>query len=292
MPKFWRYIAILAITLLFSSCAPARQILPAGEVPEAQNVSAEDEQYGHQVLSALSENFELSRDDALISRVREIANRLTEAAASNQIPWHIYVFQDDSFKNAAATRGNYVFVWSGMLNTVQDDDELATILAHEISHVLAGHTNRDPAEETRRLMVGVAGNVTGQIVSATGNAGIIANLAESLIKLSLQALIVNPDLQLKEHEADQVGLFLMADAGFDPEKGVNFWERVKADPDFSGFPLQFLSSHPSTEERYAKLRELLPLALERYNNRVNPSQAAKYKKFPIRQQKSEGWTVN
>ncbi|MBX7144604.1 MAG: M48 family metalloprotease [Oligoflexia bacterium] len=264
-----RLIRLISTALLFASlvaCAPQRKLLPPGEIPKPRFVSAADEQYGHEVLSELSQQFELDRDDARVMRVRDVVQRLTSAAKANQDPWHVYVFNDPDFRNAAATRGNYIFVWSAILDDVHDDDELATILAHEIGHVLAGHTEPSPAEETRQMLAGIAGSATGQVIGATGHAGIIADLAEMAVKLSMQALLVNPELQAKELEADQIGLFLMTDAGYDPERAVGFWKRVQDNPNYSGMPLQFLSSHPSSSERYQALEKLMAQAkLRRYS---------------------------
>lgn len=270
MKLIWGALRIFSLAVCVSACATRRPLLPPGEVPQARFVSEADEQYGHEVLSELSTQFQLDRDDVRVMRVRDVVHRLTSAANADKEPWHVYVFSDADFKNAAATRGNYIFVWSGILDDIHDDDELATILAHEIGHVLAGHTQPSPAEETRQMLAGIAGTATGQVVSASGQAGILADLAEMAVKLSMQALIVNPDLQAKELEADQIGLFLMADAGYDPQKAVDFWRRLKDDPDYAGSPLQFLSSHPSTEDRYLLLERLVRQAQDRRYARNSP----------------------
>jgi len=234
-----------------------------GDIPTVQAVSADDERYGQSVLAELVERYELDRDDANIERVRIITDRLTEAANAGSEPWHVYVLKDDDFKNAAATRGNYIFVWTGMLRTVANDAELATVLAHEIGHVLAGHTAPDPNDEVNRMIAGVAGAVTGQAVGAYGY-GPVAEIANALVKAAVEAVIVNPVSQDREFEADHIGLFLMADAGFDPAEGVEFWRRAQFDESLSGGLLEFLSTHPSTDERFTKLSVYLPDATERF----------------------------
>ncbi len=265
-----RYL-LFTFLLTLSACASQRPLLPPGEVPEQTEVASDDEQYGQAVLNQLMDRYELDTDDTRINRVRDIAQRLTETKNPNSNPWHIYVLKDPDFKNAAATRGNYIFVWTGILETVRDDDELATILAHEIGHVLAGHTLPDPSEEVSSMIAGIAGTATGQVLSAQGAVGILASLADSLVRSTMEAVLVNPDLKRKELEADQVGLFLMAEAGFDPERAVSFWERIKDDPDFGGFPIAFLSSHPSSEDRFLRLQQLLPEAEEVYHGKRKDS---------------------
>jgi predicted Zn-dependent protease len=267
-----------------------REPVPVGEVPGQAEITTSDEQYGQQVLSMLTDQYSLSRDDQLILRVRDIVDTLTQAAKVDQNPWQVTVFDDPGFANAAATRGNFIFVWTGLLNALQNDDELATVLAHEIGHVLAGHTAPDPVEEVNAILAGVAGAAASIAVSST-QYGMLADLAELVVRSTLAALITNPEAQRKELEADIVGLFLMSDARYDPQKAVAFWQRVQGDPRFSGFSVEFLSSHPSSERRLQELQAQLPLAIERYQQALGqggpaPKQAPTTKGAPRSQPKS------
>jgi predicted Zn-dependent protease len=227
-------------------------------------VSADDEEYGHEVFAQLSNQYPIDNDDAHVNRVRDIVDRLSAAVHANKDPWNVYVLKDDKFGNAAATRGNYIFVWSGMLTQVKNDDELAAILAHEIGHLLAGHTAADPSEEVNEIIAGVAGTAVGAVLQQTA-VGMVSDLAEALVKASLEALLTNPANQRKELEADQIGLQLMAQAKYDPQRAIDFWERVKTDPNFSGFPVEFLSTHPSSDRRIENLKKNLASAEERYH---------------------------
>ncbi|RIL12389.1 MAG: hypothetical protein DCC75_00590, partial [Proteobacteria bacterium] len=244
-----RLVGVSFLLILLCSCAAHRAPVPVGEVPLQHQVSQEDEQYGHEVLNMLTQDFALDRDDRRINRVRDLVDKLTTAANAGGNPWHVYVLVDDDFKNAAATRGNYIFVWTGLLRMVSSDGELATILAHEIGHLLAGHTQPTPQEEVNELLSGIAGSIAGQVVAAQGQHPFVADLAEMLARELLSAIIVNPGSQRNELEADQIGIFLMADAGIDPNNAISFWERARSDPELSGSGLQFLSSHPDSEER-------------------------------------------
>lgn len=214
----------------------------------------------------LTERYPLSRNDQEINRARDLVAKLSDAAGANNNPWHVYVLEDRSVKNAAATRGNFVFVWSGMFDVAQGDDELATVLAHEIGHVLAGHTQPTAEEAVGEILSEVAGGVAGNVVSAQGGYyGLAADLAAVLVSQSIKALIVNPESQRKELEADHIGMFLMADAGFSPQAAISFWERVQSDPAFgTSDALGFFSSHPSSSERIEALRVLVPDAEARY----------------------------
>lgn len=254
------FFSFFLALLLLTGCAGQRREFAPGEIPQVTVLSATDEQYGHEVLNMMMNQYPLDRDDRNVSRVRNVIEKLAESADSNAAPWHVYVFNDDTVENAAATRGNYIFVWTGMLNKVQNDDELAAVLAHELSHVLAGHTQPTPSEEYAEMISNVSGEVTSQIVAAQGQYGILANLAGQLTKALIDSVIVNPEGQRKELEADQIGLFLMAKANYDPVRAVEFWERLEREGFGDVGPIQFMTSHPSSESRLQQLNRLLPEA--------------------------------
>ena len=261
-------LQIAAVLLVLSSpllgCSSHHRAAPSGEIPRQAPPSAEDEEYGQQVFRELSRRYPLDASDARADRVRSIVDRLATAAGVAKDPWNVYVLVDPAFKNAGATRGNFIFVWTGLFDDVRDDDEFAAILGHELAHVLAGHTKPDPMEEVRSMVGGVAGDVAGQVVSQLGPYGVLAGLASVAMKEVFNAVLVNPDQQSKELEADEIGLFLMADAGYDPRAALDFWDRVKSRPGYAGAPVAVLSSHPSSKERLEKLKELLPRAMDRF----------------------------
>ena len=256
-------VLVLTATALLSGCGAARAPVAPGEIPPGEYVTSEDEQYGQQVLAALTRTYPLSRDDDSINRVRDIVNNLADAAGAGDAPWNVYVLRGDRVVNAAATRGNFVFVWTGMLHTVRNDGELAAVLAHEMGHVLANHTQPTPSEEASEIMASVGGNVASQVVAVQGPYGALSGIAGLLTQEAIKAFIVNPESQRKEHEADQIGLFLMADAGYDPHNAIGLWTTMSQQGTGAEVPT-FLSSHPANDERIAELELLLPSAMERY----------------------------
>lgn len=262
----------------FTGCAPSRPSVPAGEIPPASTVSPTDEQYGQQVLSTLMQRFPLERDDAAINRVRDLVDRLADAAGATRDPWHVYVLRGDDVVNAAATRGNFVFVWTGMLHNVSSDGELVTVLAHEMGHVLANHTMPTPQEEAAEIMAQATGEVAGRIVAMQGPYGALSQLAAILAQEAVKAIAVNPESQRKELEADQIGLFLMADARFNPDEAITLWSKMDQLGSGDLGPMSFLSSHPPNDERLEQLRALLPSAEERYRTAISLPPPTKDKK--------------
>lgn len=247
-----------------AGCISGRVPVPPGSVPQGVYVSAEDEAYGHQVLATLTATYPLSRDDVAIERVRGLVRRLAQAGRVDQSPWNVFVLQGDNVVNAAATRGNYLFVWTGMLRMAASDAELATAVAHELGHLLANHTQRTAAEEASEIMAQASGEIAGQVLAMDPVYGPLAQLAAVIVSEAVRAIIVNPESQRLEIEADHIGFFLMADAGIDPREALHFWSKMSQSAQ-AGLPaLSFLSSHPDSSERLEALRALLPEALARY----------------------------
>ncbi|MCB0323638.1 MAG: M48 family metallopeptidase [Bdellovibrionales bacterium] len=270
-----RCIFLILLTTVASACALQRPPVPVGEVPPPRPVTVEEEQYGHQVLDALTQKFPLDYSHPRYNEVTSIVERLTASIGASQDPWHLFVFRDDTFKNAAATRGNHVFIWTAMIDATQNESELAAVLAHEIGHVLARHTDPDPNEEIRKLLINVGALAAG--VAAARAAGpqaaqIASDLAQGLTNELGSGILVYPYSRDRELEADQVGLFLMADAGYDPQAAVDFWQRAQGDATF-GSTLAFFSTHPPAEERLTRLQKLLPLARDRFTGK-SPKNAA------------------
>ena len=255
---------------IFISCS-SRQAIAPGQIPAGEYVTPEDEAYGLQVLSALSRRYPVEQNDQLVLRVRDLVDKLAATAHADASPWNVYVLRGDDVVNAAATRGNFVFVWTGMLNTAYTDPELATVLSHELGHVLAHHTHATPEEEASQIFANISGNIASGVVSSQGPYGALAQLAGLLVTETIKALAVNPESQRQELEADHIGLFLMADAGFDPREAIGFWVRFGQQHSTPSDSMQFFSSHPATDERIVSLEALLPQALERYQRAVTPS---------------------
>ena len=166
--------------------------------------------------------------------------------------------------------GNHIFVWTGLLEYTPSEDELATVLAHEIAHVIAGHTDSDPAIETRKILIrigAIAAGMAAGIATGGAEAGSVADLVAGMTSSVGEGLFVNPWSQEKELEADQVGLFLMAEAGYNPQHAIDFWLKFQKEANTLG-PLQFLSTHPPAKERIEQLRKIFPLAQRRYQQAI------------------------
>ncbi|MCB0323037.1 MAG: M48 family metallopeptidase [Bdellovibrionales bacterium] len=261
-PAYARVACFFSLVLFAGnsiSCAPTRAPVPPGEIPSTERLEPGDVEAGVQARQALTEQFPISDDPVYRQRVDRVVKRLLAATDSKQ-EWQVTVLDGDEIVNAAATRGNQIFVWSGMLQKVDSEGELAAVLAHEVAHVLAGHVVPDQAELFNRMLAQLAGAATGAL-AAKQSPG-LANVAGGLAEKTVQGVIVNPYTQRMELEADTIGLFLMADADYDPRAALDFWRDSGSS---TSKVAAFFSTHPLSSERLQRLERYIPEALARYH---------------------------
>ena len=141
------------------------------------------------------------------------------------------------------------------LPITQSDAGLAVVLGHEISHALAGHGN----ERISQAMVaqGVGGIVGGVLTS-----GQMAQIFQQVYPIGAQVALLKYGRN-QELEADEMGLYLMSMAGYDPRQAQPFWQRMEASSN-GNRPPEFLSTHPNPDTRRSDLEKHMPKALEYY----------------------------
>lgn len=265
-----RLILLIALFIASSltSCTQARTPVPVGTIPEAKSPSVADEQYGHKAFGEITKQYELTYDHPRYNELQEVVKKITSTINADKDPWHIYLLKADNVRNAGATRGNHIFVWTGMLNYTQNSNELAAIMAHEIAHVLAGHTDADQHEKMRELLIGLGSFAIGAVAANATGIGNVGQIASQLGKKVGEGLFLNPYSQSKENEADQIGLFLMAKSKYDPQAAIDFWQRASTDSSFGGPGGSFFSTHPSSADRMQSLSKILPQAQAIYSGRA------------------------
>ncbi|MFC3282810.1 M48 family metallopeptidase [Litchfieldella rifensis] len=166
--------------------------------------------------------------------------------------WQIRVFEDDS-ANAFALPGGYMGINTGLLDIATNQDQLAAVIGHEISHVLANHANE-------RVSTQSATQLGLSVLQST--AGIQNEQMLGLLGAGAQYGILLPFSRRHESEADILGLNLMADAGFDPRASLTLWENMSAAS--NGQPPVWMSTHPSHGQRIDDLQAGMNEALARY----------------------------
>jgi predicted Zn-dependent protease len=199
-------------------------------------------------------------DPAAHAWVRRVKERVIWASGlGSRYQWEYMIINAPKTVNAAAIAGGRIIVFTGILPVARDDAGLATIIGHEVGHVMAHHT----AERiSQTQLVGIA-------AAAAGAAG-VSDLTMAALGLGAQVGILLPYSRANESEADYIGILLMAKAGYDPRESIALWQRMNQASGESGRGPEFLSTHPNPESRISNLQAWLPEAWRYYQNNSLP----------------------
>lgn len=202
----------------------------------------------------------ISSNSEYKSQVERVGRRIA-AVVGDKIEspeWEWVVF-DDPQVNAFAMPGGKVGVYTGLLKLVESDDELATVMGHEIAHVIARHGNERVSQSTA-AQIGAIG--VGILVG--GESETTQQLAMAAYGAGAQIGVLLPFSRFHESEADEIGLVYMARAGYDPRASISFWEKMAAQSGSGGQPPEILSTHPSHGTRIERLQKLIPKVMGDY----------------------------
>lgn len=187
--------------------------------------------------------------------VERVMTKLIPASGLEHVDWEVHVIQSDE-ANAFVIPGGKVFVYSGILPIAKNDDGLAAILGHEISHNLAQHA----AENMSRYVLLEPVRWVFIFLDYAGYTGGIGRfIGDILMDLGM----MRPASRRQESEADYIGLLMMAKSCYDPNEAVKVWERMEKFQRAAGNSIpQWLSTHPSDSTRIDAMTKWLPSAEE------------------------------
>ncbi|MCK5523917.1 MAG: M48 family metallopeptidase [Thiomargarita sp.] len=210
---------------------------------------------GNQAFQTLKQKKTIETRRNVNRYVTCIANAVTKVSNSPVKRWEVVVFRDKS-ANAFALPGGKVGVHTGLLKIAENQHQLAAVIGHEIAHVLANHSNERVSQEMA-LQQGLA---LIQVLSNTQTQG--GQVLMGALGLGAQVGILLPYSRLHESEADELGLYLMAQAGFDPRESVRLWQNMSRSG--GGQAPEFLSTHPSHDTRIVRLKQIMGKAMSLY----------------------------
>lgn len=236
-----------------------RSLVPASELEQAAA-----QQYGELLQQARAKRALAPESHPQLQRLRSISSRLiTDAPRWNDRArawrWEVNLIGSESV-NAFCMPGGKIAFYYGILSKLQlDDDEVAAIMGHEVSHALLEHA-RERMGKTTATRLGIE---LGAALFGLGNAGRMAgDLGGQLLTLKFS--------RDDESEADALGLILAAKAGYNPRAGVTLWQKMLEAN--KGAPPQWLSTHPSGEARIREIESRLPSVQPVYAAAAKPPQ--------------------
>lgn len=253
MKRFFS-VCLVGLATWFSGCTTVPE---SGRSQFIMISRGEETQMGFAAFEQIKKDEKISTDAAVNARIQRIGARVAEAVG-REVPdaqWEFVVFESDTI-NAFALPGGKVGFYTGLIKLAESDEEIATVMGHEIAHV----TSRHGAERVSQGQLAAIGGVVAAVVSD-------GSKNQNAYMLGYTALATLGTLgysRLQETEADVIGLRFSSSAGYDPRAAASFWRKMKAANEGRGAPPIWLSTHPSTAARIAKLEELAPQFMAAY----------------------------
>lgn len=256
-----RYFAVIVVTMLLVACATSptgrRQLII---VSEDTAIAASKQAYT-QMLKPYADEGKIDTNPALKKRVYRITGYLIAQAIkmrpeTKKWDWSIKIIDDPKTVNAWAMAGGKMALYTGLVEKLNPtDDELAQVLGHEIGHALAKHS-------AEKMSVAMASSIG---VAAVGMMAKEKQLALTGASLAAALAVQMPNSRAAESEADEIGIELAAKAGYDPRAAITLWQKMAKVGGKT--PPEFLSTHPSPQNREEKLAELVPSMLPYYERK-------------------------
>jgi predicted Zn-dependent protease len=248
--------ALVTLTLVGLLCAglltlPART-LAAGFTLMSESGEIET---GQKLDDEIGSKLGFYSEPKLQAYVSDVVRRLVRSGGARSFEYRVKIV-DMAEENAFATVGGYVYVTRGMLGQLNSETELAGVMAHEISHISHRHVAK---QQTRALAYQVLGMGAMALGATLGNADNNLGMAPLGVSAALATIMSNYN-QEAELEADESGLLMMTQAGYDPRGLVNFLRGLRTRERLTGLGYHgMLATHPETAERIAKAETMSQL---------------------------------
>jgi len=255
---FLQVLGCGCLSLGISSCAtvPITERKQLKLIPESKlNAKAA------QIYEKVKEKEKLSADVNKLNEIKDIGKRIEYSISeyferSNiedptvGFDWEYILIDNDKIKNAWCMPGGKIAVYTGILEVTKNKNGLAAVMGHEVAHAVAKHSveraSRSVLLQTGTSIIDIAtGGKLSKINSSTGM---------NTVGLLSQIGIMNPFNRKQESEADYLGLIFSSLSGYDIREAPKIWERMK-ESNKGKEPPEFMSTHPSSDNRIKKLNE-------------------------------------
>ncbi len=242
-----KYIYTILFALLLSGCLGKAPVTDRNQVVFMSE--GEEHAMGAKSYKEFIAKAKISKDKAQTQRIKTIGNRIAKAANKPNFQWEFNLI-DDKQVNAWCMPGGKVVVYTGILQMAKNDDQLATVMAHEVAHALARHG----AERMSHQKISSGVQQLGSLLLGAA-APEYSSAFSMAYGYGAKYGVMLPFSRSHEHEADEIGIHLMYKAGYDMNEATKFWQNMKAAKGEA--PTEFLSTHPSDDNRISSIQKTI-----------------------------------
>jgi predicted Zn-dependent protease len=241
-----RRIGVAMVAAMVSGCAYNDEL---GRSQLAFIPSGQMATLGATAWSDVNKKEKPSTNPKYVDRLNRVAPNILRAAGEDPSKWDYKVFESKAL-NAFALPGNHFAVYTGIMDIMANDDQLAAVVGHEVAHVRANHGGERVSQQLGASVALQASQAAIGTGSQTGQ------LAMGALGLGAQYGVLLPFSRKHELEADKLGILYMHRAGYDANEAVKFWEKMGASSG-GATPPEIMSTHPSDTTRIAQIREII-----------------------------------
>ena len=258
------FIVFFGLALQVTYLTAQENNLPdMGSPADAVLSKTEEAKIGRAIMQQIRASGTFVEDPQVNEYINEIGHRLSAQANSGEYKFSFFVINDNSI-NAFALPGGYIGVHTGLLLATRNEDELASVLAHEIAHVTQRHIARAVHAGQRQSILSTA-IMLGAIIAGAAGAGSDAVQGAMAVAQGAQAQQQINFTRANEYEADRIGISALAQAGFNPHGMASFFEVISKKTALSASKIpEFLKTHPITSARISEARN----RAKAYSNRM------------------------
>ena len=246
-----KLIYAILLGFLAMPCALADGLPDLGDVSQTVLTPLQEQRIGEEIMRDVYASNDVVKDVEITDYIQALGYRLAANSSDNRQHFEFFVVQDNTI-NAFALPGGVVGVHTGLILATNNESELASVLGHEIGHVVQHHMSRVAAQQSRDAITSLASLALALLVSAAN-----PQLASGALATSSAVGVQKQLNYTREHEqeADRVGLQILSSAGFDVRAMPAFFETLQKGTRFvEGTAPSFLRTHPLTTERIADVR--------------------------------------
>ncbi len=233
-------------------------------VSDSEVLAASLTQYNEYIKTAKPSTNTKQKD--MVARVGKNLAAATEqylrnnglAAEIQNFAWDFQLVKDEEV-NAFCMPGGKIVVYEGLMKLMASEDELAVVIGHEVAHAVAKHSNERMSQQ---ILAQYGAQALGQILD--GKSAAAQQIGNTVFGLGAQYGVMLPFSRQHEIEADYIGLILMAQAGYNPNVAVDFWQKMSAGS--GGSVPEFMSTHPSDATHINEMKRRMP-EIEKYRKK-------------------------
>lgn len=224
----------------------------------------EEEDLSRQMMAAIYKYYDVIDDPVINDYVTDIGNRILATLPQQPFRYQFHVIKDDVY-NAFATPAGHIFVYTGLIEAMQEEEELAGILGHEIAHVYCRHISQKIERQKKMGWASLAGLAAGVLLGVGG-----AGEAAQAVTMGSQAATQSAELAYgrdDEMQADQFGVKFITGAGYNAEGLLKILKKIRGKTWFGSDQIPtYLKTHPAVEDRIAFIGSWI----ESYNATAKP----------------------